>query len=66
MRISQKRTCNGCIGITHRRCELGYDIEPVYYDHTIVGGKPKEPCPKPKTYKDYSYAFDNCKKWQTI
>ena len=60
MKISKKRTCNDCVAFNSKRCELGYKVERVYHSPGLaMGAKPKEPCPKPKTIKDYFYAREN-------
>jgi hypothetical protein len=47
MRLSQKRTCNGCLAEENQHCVIGF--------HTAImpnnGSKhvPIEPCPKPIT-----------------
>ena len=53
-----KRTCNGCRALeksrNHYRCDLGYKIEQIMYEKVFsIGAKPKEDCPKPKTYDEY-------------
>lgn len=56
IKLSQKRTCEGCKALymeqggTHR-CELNYK----YNEHF----KPSEPCPKPKTIME----FYECMEW---
>lgn len=57
MKISQKRTCNGCIGQALNCCELNFSSKPVYKNGTRVGDKPLEPCPKPLTLNDYHTAW---------
>lgn len=55
IKISQKRVCNDCVSsvFANERCELGYKIKVVYFGYTAVNAIPLEPCPKPKTRKDW-------------
>lgn len=44
MKLSIKRTCNGCRAFEyHNECSLGFNT---------YQGKPKEACLKPRTYED--------------
>ncbi len=67
MKLSQKRTCNGCMveeyipGTRILRCGIGFDTKPVYIKGTEagsismeVGQIPQEPCPKPLNYNEKS------------
>ena len=58
IRLSQKRTCNGCRAcVSEWSCEFGYKVAP---KGTIAGRiymwKPLEPCYKPKTMSEYLLA----------
>lgn len=58
-----KRTCNGCRALEIRqgyfRCDLNYEVEQICVEQVInVGAKPKEKCPKPKTYNEYLKLLD--------
>jgi hypothetical protein len=48
-----KKTCNGCKafgGVVQNKCALGHSIKLNYYDTVfVIGAKPLEECPKPKT-----------------
>lgn len=48
-----KKNCNGCRAIDGTKCDIGYKTENIYYKSILLGCKPIEPCPKPKTYKEY-------------
>lgn len=52
-----KRSCNNCraldIANEHYFCAIGYKVNQVYINNLLIGAKPKEDCPKPKTYNDY-------------
>ncbi len=51
MKISQKRTCEGCRALymidSFWECHLGYE-------NHYSKGVPLKPCPKPKTWKEYN------------
>lgn len=53
-----KKTCNGCKafgGVVENKCALGHKIELRKYDIVfVVGAKPLEECPKPKTNLELS------------
>jgi hypothetical protein len=69
MKISNKRTCEGCRALTYAQSISGnYGLQGCLYKcpHCRWGYKntasdgltyPLEPCPKPKTYKDWSEGF---------
>lgn len=68
MKISQKKTCEGCKAINEIQgstmdCKLGYHNKG-RYDSFIALPKiePQEPCPKPKTYKELIDAEEKYKK----
>lgn len=73
MKISQKKTCIGCRALTENPnmihfssvgCVLHYhnsdsdDSEDIKYGDII----PRDPCPKPKTYKELDIATSQLKK----
>lgn len=52
-----KRSCKGCRAIQcarpyANRCELGYEIEAVRLGSFLITFRPKEECPKPRTWKE--------------
>jgi hypothetical protein len=51
MKMSQKKTCIGCMAFDKKygTCQLLYKV---------AFGKPLDPCPKPKTTIDYLKCFD--------
>lgn len=68
MRLSKKRTCEGCRAIIDAqgevmRCSLGYDNKGEYIrtigSHRI---KPQEPCLKPMTISEFIEAMQTNKK----
>lgn len=59
MKISQKRTCNGCKAEDLKSCALNYKVENVFMLGRIVGNKPLEPCPKPKTHDEFIHLLTN-------
>jgi hypothetical protein len=58
IKISQKKTCNGCKALDLRQntsqCLLCYSFDEEF--------KPKEPCPKPKTYMEFIECRENYQK----
>lgn len=60
MRLSQKRTCNGCRAYWARgregRCELGFKNRVAKGAHLFVSHAPAEPCYKPLTNEEYFQA----------
>lgn len=56
--LGKKRSCEGCraieIGQYTSKCVLGYS-----YNNKF---EPQEPCPKPKTWKDYYECEDYYRK----
>ncbi len=55
----RKRTCNGCRALDfwtatpYPRCDLGYSQQTIMKLGMPVGAKPKEECPKPRTYNEW-------------
>jgi len=58
MKLSQKRTCNGCKALEDSsyaaHCQLHIPVKPLKtVGGIVVSFKPLAPCPKPKTIKDW-------------
>lgn len=72
MDIKQYRSCNGCKGIIrgwcggYDECTLGYKLKHKIHQFGFTIGYPGEPCPKPRTYRDYCDApRKSCRKFGT-
>lgn len=52
-----KKTCNGCRALASYGCDLGKETEIVIFGRNGYSStrKPKEECPKPKTYSQFLY-----------